>query len=204
MCDAACRRGTLGFAMRRFFARSVTSVACSWPASPQQRAEACRRRADRPRQPAMEVIVDGVPRYDWRVSTARRGYVTPPGTYHPQMLARSWYSRSYYNSPMPHSIFFYRRLRHPRHLRDLAAGRTGLAWLRAARSGQCRHPVNLVEREGMGRTPRSRCVSARAVERSDSFLLCAAAPRTLLAFCPDALTRCRWTARRSVDRRGPI
>ena len=55
----------------------------------------------------MAVIVDGVPRYNWRVSTARRGYITPPGTYHPEMLARHWFSRKYYNSPMPHSIFFY-------------------------------------------------------------------------------------------------
>jgi lipoprotein-anchoring transpeptidase ErfK/SrfK len=55
----------------------------------------------------MAVIVDGAPRYDWRVSTARRGYITPPGTYHPEMLARRWFSRKYYNSPMPHSIFFY-------------------------------------------------------------------------------------------------
>jgi lipoprotein-anchoring transpeptidase ErfK/SrfK len=55
----------------------------------------------------MSVSVDGMPRYNWRVSTARRGYITPPGTYHPQMLARSWFSRKYYNSPMPHSIFFY-------------------------------------------------------------------------------------------------
>jgi len=55
----------------------------------------------------MSVSVDGVARYNWRVSTARRGYVTPPGSYHPQMLARRWFSRKYYNSPMPHSIFFY-------------------------------------------------------------------------------------------------
>jgi lipoprotein-anchoring transpeptidase ErfK/SrfK len=55
----------------------------------------------------MSVSVDGVPRYNWRVSTARRGYITPPGTYHPEMLARHWFSRKYYNSPMPHSIFFY-------------------------------------------------------------------------------------------------
>jgi lipoprotein-anchoring transpeptidase ErfK/SrfK len=55
----------------------------------------------------MAVIVDGAARYNWRVSTARAGYVTPPGTYHPQMLARQWFSRKYYNSPMPHSIFFY-------------------------------------------------------------------------------------------------
>jgi hypothetical protein len=36
----------------------------------------------------MSVAVDGMPRYNWRVSTARRGYITPPGTYHPEMLAR--------------------------------------------------------------------------------------------------------------------
>lgn len=56
----------------------------------------------------MEVTVDGVPRYTWRVSTARRGYITPPGTYHPQMMAVRWFSREYYNSPMPHAIFFHR------------------------------------------------------------------------------------------------
>jgi lipoprotein-anchoring transpeptidase ErfK/SrfK len=55
----------------------------------------------------MAVLVDGAPRYNWRVSTARAGYVTPPGVYHPQMLAARWFSKKYYNSPMPHSIFFY-------------------------------------------------------------------------------------------------
>jgi len=55
----------------------------------------------------MEVAVDGMPRYRWRVSTARHGYITPAGTYHPQMMARRWFSRLYYNSPMPHSIFFH-------------------------------------------------------------------------------------------------
>jgi lipoprotein-anchoring transpeptidase ErfK/SrfK len=57
---------------------------------------------------AMSVSVDGAQRYHWRVSTARRGYITPPGSYHPQMLARRWFSSRYYNSPMPHSIFFYK------------------------------------------------------------------------------------------------
>src|ERR1700761_7011923 len=55
----------------------------------------------------MEVIVDGAPRYNWRVSTARRGYITPPGIYHPQRLALRWYSSKYDNAPMPHSIFFH-------------------------------------------------------------------------------------------------
>jgi L,D-transpeptidase catalytic domain len=55
----------------------------------------------------MSVSVDGVPRYRFAVSTGRAGYGTPNGTYHPQRLAASWFSKLYYNSPMPHSIFFH-------------------------------------------------------------------------------------------------
>jgi hypothetical protein len=54
----------------------------------------------------MSVSVDRVPRFQFAVSTARAGYSTPNGTYHPQRLERSWFSREYYNSPMPYSIFF--------------------------------------------------------------------------------------------------
>jgi lipoprotein-anchoring transpeptidase ErfK/SrfK len=54
----------------------------------------------------MHVYVNGFPRYTWAVSTARRGYRTPVGTYRPQRLERMWYSRKYDMSPMPHSIFF--------------------------------------------------------------------------------------------------
>lgn len=54
----------------------------------------------------MHVYVDGFQRFVWPVSTARRGYVTPVGTYRPQRLEPMWYSRKYDNSPMPHSIFF--------------------------------------------------------------------------------------------------
>ena len=55
----------------------------------------------------MAVSVDGMTRYSWPVSTGRSGYGTPSGVFHPQMMARRWFSRRYYNSPMPHSIFFY-------------------------------------------------------------------------------------------------
>jgi lipoprotein-anchoring transpeptidase ErfK/SrfK len=41
------------------------------------------------------------------VSTGRAGYGTPNGTYHPQRLERTWFSKEYYNSPMPYSIFFH-------------------------------------------------------------------------------------------------
>jgi L,D-transpeptidase catalytic domain len=52
------------------------------------------------------VTIDGAPRYEWPVSTAREGYTTPNGVYRPQRLARKWYSRKYDWSPMPYSIFF--------------------------------------------------------------------------------------------------
>src|SRR5260370_16016107 len=55
----------------------------------------------------MSVSIDFEDRYNWPVSTARAGYVTPNGTYHPEFLARRWFSHKYYDSPMPHSIFFH-------------------------------------------------------------------------------------------------
>jgi lipoprotein-anchoring transpeptidase ErfK/SrfK len=44
--------------------------------------------------------------YSWPVSTARYGYVTPHGTFRPSSLQRVHFSRKYYHSPMPDSIFF--------------------------------------------------------------------------------------------------
>ena len=44
--------------------------------------------------------------HTWRVSTAKKGYVTPVGNYHPQYVERMHYSKRYHNSPMPYSIFF--------------------------------------------------------------------------------------------------
>ena len=55
----------------------------------------------------MAVSVDGMTRYNWPISTGRSGYGTPSGVYHPQLMARRWFSRKYYSSPMPHAIFFY-------------------------------------------------------------------------------------------------
>lgn len=55
----------------------------------------------------MAVSVDGMGRYSWPVSTGRSGYGTPSGVFHPQSMSRHYFSRKYYNSPMPHAIFFY-------------------------------------------------------------------------------------------------
>jgi hypothetical protein len=55
----------------------------------------------------MTVSVDGSPRYQFAVSTGRPGLGTPSGTFHPQRMEPSWFSKEYYNSPMPHAIFFH-------------------------------------------------------------------------------------------------
>ena len=54
----------------------------------------------------MHVYVNGALRHVWKVSTGRGRYRTPTGTYRPQRMYRSYFSRKYNGSPMPHSIFF--------------------------------------------------------------------------------------------------
>ena len=55
----------------------------------------------------MTVSINGTTRYRFAVSTGRPGYGTPSGTFHPQRMEPTWFSKEYYNSPMPHSIFFH-------------------------------------------------------------------------------------------------
>jgi lipoprotein-anchoring transpeptidase ErfK/SrfK len=63
-------------------------------------------RVDRATQ-TMDVSVDGASVYRWPVSTGRRGFGTPAGTFRPQRMAARWFSTVYYNAPMPHAIFFH-------------------------------------------------------------------------------------------------
>ena len=44
--------------------------------------------------------------YQFPVSTARKGYYTPTGTFYPYSLQPMHYSRKYDMAPMPNSIFF--------------------------------------------------------------------------------------------------
>ncbi len=55
----------------------------------------------------MDVSVDGAHFATWPVSTARRGYHTPLGTYTPYSLESMHYSKLYDDTPMPYSIFFH-------------------------------------------------------------------------------------------------
>ncbi len=54
----------------------------------------------------MTVSQNGFVRYRWKVSTARKGYVTPQGSWSAKWLSRNHRSRKYDNAPMPYAVFF--------------------------------------------------------------------------------------------------
>ncbi|HSA67392.1 MAG TPA: L,D-transpeptidase family protein [Methyloceanibacter sp.] len=60
---------------------------------------------DKSRQ-EMTVFVDGIEKYSWPVSTGKRGYSTPSGTYTASSMNEIWYSKQWDNAPMPHAIFY--------------------------------------------------------------------------------------------------
>ncbi|RYE53129.1 MAG: L,D-transpeptidase [Rhizobiaceae bacterium] len=54
----------------------------------------------------MTVTHNGFVKYKWKVSTARKGYVTPTGSYRAYWASRHHRSRKYDNAPMHWAIFF--------------------------------------------------------------------------------------------------
>lgn len=79
------------------------ALACALPALPAWAGVVAR--IDQGQQ-RMRVYVDGMPAYEWPVSTARRGFVTPNGAYRVGRMATMWRSHKYHGSPMPHAMFF--------------------------------------------------------------------------------------------------
>lgn len=79
------------------------SIGAAWPAAA---GSSLAVRIDLSSQ-RMQVRIGGRPAYTWAVSTARPGYRTPTGRFHPIRLERVWYSTIYDSAPMPYSIFFY-------------------------------------------------------------------------------------------------
>ncbi len=57
-------------------------------------------------QQTMTVVYNGKVAYRWKVSTARRGKITPLGTYRAKWLSKDHKSSLYDDAPMPYSIFF--------------------------------------------------------------------------------------------------
>jgi lipoprotein-anchoring transpeptidase ErfK/SrfK len=54
----------------------------------------------------MTVSQNGVVKHRWRVSTGRKGYGTPTGSWSAKWASRNHRSRKYNNAPMPYTIFF--------------------------------------------------------------------------------------------------
>ena len=55
----------------------------------------------------MHVKVNGRHYASWKISSGRKGYRTPTGTWRPKWTTKMHYSRKYYNSPMPYSVFYH-------------------------------------------------------------------------------------------------
>ena len=54
----------------------------------------------------MIVTQNGVVKHRWSVSTGRKGYGTPTGSWSAKWASRDHRSRKYNNAPMPFAIFF--------------------------------------------------------------------------------------------------
>ena len=54
----------------------------------------------------MVVTQNGVVKHRWRVSTGRKGFGTPTGSWSAKWASRHHRSRKYDNAPMPFAIFF--------------------------------------------------------------------------------------------------
>ncbi len=100
----------------------------------------------------MHVIINGRKAYTWKVSTARRGKITPIGTFRPGTMKRMHYSSLYRNAPMPHSIFFRGNyaIHGTNHIKRL--GRPASAGCVRLHPKNARTLYNLVKRHGRSRT----------------------------------------------------
>lgn len=56
----------------------------------------------------MNVYEGGRLRYTWKVSTGRKGYRTPTGTWRVHRMHKEYYSKKYHGAPMPYAMFYYR------------------------------------------------------------------------------------------------
>ena len=93
--------------MRRFlltlvFILPILSLALTPVAAQAERIEV---RISISRQ-VMNVYHEGRLIHTWAVSTAKKGYVTPKGSWKPQFLSKDHRSKRYNNAPMPWAIFY--------------------------------------------------------------------------------------------------
>jgi lipoprotein-anchoring transpeptidase ErfK/SrfK len=102
------REGRTGEVLVRYFAALLFTI-CAVLVNPLATVDVARAdvliKVDKSSQ-RLSVIVDGVHRYTWPISSGLDGG-PPSGSFRPERLERMWYSRKYDWSPMPHAIFFF-------------------------------------------------------------------------------------------------
>lgn len=99
---SAIRRSFLATAI---FAAAATAAEANERLSTSNRSDQIVIRVDISDQ-EMTVMEAGRRLYSWPVSTAKRGKITPTGTYQPQWFSRNHRSSLYNDAPMPFSIFY--------------------------------------------------------------------------------------------------
>ena len=91
--------------MTKFFAALATAALLLVGLAPAEALAGVRISTNLSNQ-TMTVSVNGRVKHRWRISSGKKGYRTPTGSYRPGRMYREYYSRKYHGSPMPHSIFF--------------------------------------------------------------------------------------------------
>lgn len=90
--------------MRTFIIAAILAIAGIYTPAPAKAAPIVAQ-VDLSEQ-KMRVYHHGRLKYVWPVSTARRGKVTPTGTWKAKWLSKNHRSSRYNNAPMPYSIFY--------------------------------------------------------------------------------------------------
>lgn len=111
----------------------------------------------------MTVSSNGRELHSWRISSGRRGYETPPGTFKPNWLVRRWYSRQYRGAPMPYAVFFNRGIATHGTKSVGMLGRPASHGCIRLRTANARTFYNLVQSHGKSRT--QILVTGRAKQR---------------------------------------
>lgn len=92
--------------MKGMFVSAIAGVALAAGLSVSARASELVAQVDVASQ-TMTVTQSGRLLYTWKVSTARRGYITPKGMWTPTRMHKMWRSRKYDNAPMPYAVFYH-------------------------------------------------------------------------------------------------
>ncbi len=100
----------------------------------------------------MTVSVNGRHYGTWKVSTGRRGFSTPRGSWRAKWLSKNHRSRKYNNAPMPYSVFYLGGIAIHGTNATRRLGRTASHGCVRLAKGNARRFFNLVRRYGLGNT----------------------------------------------------